>query len=240
MRIVINGPPKQGHRWLKCLLSNVYDLDVLGGKRKPVTRTAAVREWVKGGGFPDGTIYHQHSRYSPRLVEALEAAPAHLVTVLRNPYDTFVSYYYWAQDRAENDDTAEAQKRRRYRIVGKPLDDPEVLGYLTDHFGVSLKHAQEWLESGHAIPVRYEGLHHDPVAEVRRVTDLIAPVPTERIEAAVTACSAENMRQMSAKMSRHVRAGTVGDSKQRLTDAHLAIFRDRHAPLIRSLGYEVR
>jgi hypothetical protein len=41
-------------------------------------------------------------------------------------------------------------------------------------------------------------------------------------------------------MAMHVRSGTVGESKQHLTEAHLAVFRDQYADLIRALGYEVR
>ena len=36
---------------------------------------------------------HQHRRYSERWVDAIEAMPAHPVTIVRNPYDLFVSYY---------------------------------------------------------------------------------------------------------------------------------------------------
>lgn len=239
MRIVINGPPKQGHRWFKCILSNIYALEVLGGRRTPANKPSAIRDWVNAGGFPDETIYHQHIRFSARLVNALDSAPAHLVTVVRDPYDAFVSFYYWTQDRAAHEEGA-GKERRRHKIIGKPLDDPEVLDYLSHEFGENIAQAEAWFRSGRAIPVRYEGLHGDPVAETRRVTDLIGPVADERIEQALTFCSAENMRQRSAKLSRHVRAGVVGDSKQRLTDAHLAIFRERYGDLIRSLGYEVR
>ena len=41
-------------------------------------------------------------------------------------------------------------------------------------------------------------------------------------------------------MAWHVRTAKVGDSVEKLTEAQLAIFRERHADLIRSLGYEVR
>ena len=48
------------------------------------------------------------------------------------------------------------------------------------------------------------------------------------------------MRQISDKLERHVRSATVGESKQRLGEAHLAILREHHADVIRELGYEVR
>jgi hypothetical protein len=83
-------------------------------------------------------------------------------------------------------------------------------------------------------------LHHQPVAALTRVTEKMAPVEVGQIEVAIEACRAENMRQKSAVMAWNVRAAKVGDSRQRLTEAHLAIFRERYADQIRSLGYEVR
>lgn len=37
-----------------------------------------------------------------------------------------------------------------------------------------------------------------------------------------------------------IRAATVGDSRNHLSDARLAIFRERYGDLILRLGYEVR
>jgi len=88
--------------------------------------------------------------------------------------------------------------------------------------------------------VRYEDLHQQPVAALTHLTAQIEAVEQGRIETAIATCRAENMRQISAMMSWNVRAATVGDSRERLTEAHLAIFRERYADLIRSLGYEVR
>ena len=45
---------------------------------------------------------------------------------------------------------------------------------------------------------------------------------------------------MSGNMSKHVGTATVGDSRQRLTPVHLAIFRERHGDLIQRLGYDAR
>ncbi len=96
------------------------------------------------------------------------------------------------------------------------------------------------LHSGRAVVIRYEGLHRDPVGEATSVTDQIAPVAAAPIQQAIEACRAENMRQTDEKIAWHVRAAKVGDSRERLSEAHLTIFREKHADLIRSLGYEVR
>lgn len=240
MRVVINGPPKQGHRWLKCLLSDVYNLEILGGNKTPDAKPQALADWIAAGGFPDNTIFHQHARFSPRLADVLDAAPAHLLTPIRDPYDAFVSFYYWAQDRAAHREFKD-KPRPRDAIIGKPLDHPDVLAYLSGDYGRLLSQAATWLHSGRATPIRYEHLHGDALASLRSVTDRLGPVDdTVRLDRAVANCRSEVMRQSNAKYARHVRTATVGDSKQRLTEAHLAVFRDRYADLIRSLGYEVR
>jgi hypothetical protein len=48
------------------------------------------------------------------------------------------------------------------------------------------------------------------------------------------------MRKQGGGKSKHVRAAKIGDSREKLNDEHLAIFRERYADMIRALGYEVR
>jgi hypothetical protein len=125
-------------------------------------------------------------------------------------------------------------------MVGKSIDDPIILQYLADGFGQQLQRGYEWVHSGRAIVVRYEDLHGDPVEALTRVTNQIEPVEAARIERAVEACSADNMRQMSKRMAQHVRAAKVGDSRDKLSEPHLKIFREKYGELLTSLGYDVR
>jgi hypothetical protein len=242
MRIVIVSAPRSGNHWVECLLGTIYSLERKGGSKKPkATTPMAVQQWVLAGGFRDGWIMHMHRGFHASFCDVLEAVPAHLVTVVRDPYDAFVSRYYWTQNRMPSNPEHGA-RRPRHRMVGKPLDDPEVLAFLADPkgFATHLTQANAWLHSGRAIVVRYEDLHQCPVEALTRVTDQIAPVEPERIAAAIEECRAENMRQKSAMMAWNVRVAKVGDSRERLSEAHLAIFREQYADLIRSLGYEVR
>ena len=48
------------------------------------------------------------------------------------------------------------------------------------------------------------------------------------------------MRKMGGEHSKHVRAAKVGDSREKLTEEHLAVFREKYADMIHALGYEVR
>lgn len=243
MRIVITSPPKMGNKWLKCLLGTVYDLEWLLGDDTPATQPAKFQEWVEGGNFVDGAIFHQHCRFTTRLCDVIDAVPAHIVTIVRDPYDSFVSMYYWLQSRSAQDQARGKQRpkaRPKDQLIGAAIDSPESLAFLADHFGEYLKRALDWSSSGRAVVARYEALHRDPVAELTRITDAIAPVDPARVERAIEACQADNMRAISKKMASHIRSATVGDSRQRLSDPHYAIFRERYGDLIRSLGYEVR
>ncbi|MDQ3780703.1 MAG: sulfotransferase domain-containing protein [Chloroflexota bacterium] len=239
MRIVIVSSPKSGNHWIKCLMGQIYQLNWLGGDVKPLGSPAELTRLIARGGFPDDSIFHQHSRFSKGLADTLEATPARIVTIVRDPYDVFVSLFAWVQNRVAN----EGQTRRtrpRDILIGKPIDHPDVLNYLTHDFGDNIARANDWLHSGRAVVVRYEALHQDPVAELTRATEQITPISPERITDAIEACRVENMRQMNEKFTWHIRTAKVGDSKEKLSAEHLAIFRDRYSDAIRSLGYEVR
>src|SRR5215213_5337285 len=192
MRILIAAPPKTGNVWLKCLLGSIYDLRWLkDAEIPPRPEPALFEEWVERGGFPDGTIFHQHYRYSEEFCRAVEAVPAHLVTIVRDPYDAFVSTYFTIQQRAANGNLG---KSRSTALAGKPLDHPDTLAFLDgDGYGVNLRKAADWLHSGRAVVLRYEELLRDPIGTLTRATDQIAPAAPERIARAVEECSAENM-----------------------------------------------
>ena len=239
VRIVIAGPPKTGNVWLKCLLASVYDLRPLGPKLAPDRPSLeSFTAWVGQGRFRDGTIFHQHYEYSPELAAAIAAVPAHVVTIVRDPYDAFVSTYFTLQNHLDDENRRSAG---RHLLMGKPLDHPDVLAYLReDGYRSHLTMANDWLHSGRSLVVRYEDLHRDPEGTLAGLASRIAPVVPERLRQAIDACSADPLRTKGGARAKHVRSATVGDSKQRLGEPHLAIFRDRYADLVRSLGYEVR
>jgi Sulfotransferase domain len=239
VRIMIAGPPKAGNVWLKCLLGTVYGLRPLASQETPQRpQIELLQAWLDEGNFPDGTIFHQHYDYSDELADLIDAVPAHTATIIRDPYDGFVSSYFTIQ---EHKDSGQRRGRRRDAISGKSLGDPEVIEHLRNGgFRNNMRRARDWMESGRTLVVRYERLHSDPIEELRSVTDKIQPVPDERIAAAVAACSAENMRQLGGGKSKHVREAKVGDSREKLNEEHLAVFREKYADLIRALGYEVR
>jgi hypothetical protein len=239
VRIVIAGPPKTGNMWLKCLLGRAYGLRWLKPFETPERADLpALTSWLAAKRFPDGTIFHQHYDYTSEVADALDAVPAHLVTIVRDPYDAFVSTYYTLQQHsAENN-----QKGRKFtELMGKPLNDPAVIEFLRrGGYRNNLEKARAWASSGRAVVLRYEDLIQDPLAELRRATEMIAPVSVESLETAIDYCRADRMRQRTKGGSKHVRAATVGDSVRQLTADHLDAFREAYAEIITELGYSVR
>jgi len=238
MRVVISSAPKSGNRWLKCLLRQIYDLQALHGREKPPTQPEAFHAWADTS-FPEGAIFHQHCRFSPALCDAIDAVPAFSASIVRDPYDVFLSYYYWVQEQARHRPDRGGQ-RPKDDLAGKALADPAVLSFLADHFGANLQRALGWLQSGRAVIVRYEGLKRDPLAELTVATNNLGPVPEATIARAIETCRAENMRQMGKQKQWQVSDAQLGATREGLQEAHLAIFRERYADQIQSLGYDVR
>ena len=242
MRILIVAPPKTGNSWLKCLFSSVYGLDWLTSDRVPGgTSLQAFTAWLSSGGFPDNAVFHHHYAYSPQLVELARAESIHLATILRDPYDMFVSGYFFSQAQADNDKRLEKGKASgRDVMAGRAIDDPVVLDFLAERFDKQLQMGIDWLQSGASVVVRYEGLVDDPIAELRRATNQIQPVTEDAIRRAVESCQADALLNSRKGLRRRIRAATSGDWRNHLSPAHLEIFRDRHADRIQALGYEVR
>jgi hypothetical protein len=107
VRIVIVWSPKSGNHWIKCLMGQIYQLNWLGGDVKPLGSPAELTRLIARGGFPDDSIFHQHSRFSKGLADTLEATPARIVTIVRDPYDVFVSLFAWVQNRVANEGQTE-------------------------------------------------------------------------------------------------------------------------------------
>jgi hypothetical protein len=225
--------------WLKCLLGRAYGLRWLRPFETPERPdVASLSAWLAARSFPDDTIFHQHYDYSPELAALFRAVPAHLVTIVRDPYDAFVSTYYTLQHHAKGQN----QKGRKFtELMGKPLDDPEVIDFLKrGGYRNNLQKAKDWATSADAVVLRYEELSADPLAALTRACAHIAPIADDRLEVAIDYCRADRMRERTKGGKEHVRSATVGDSNRRLGPAHFDAFREAYSDLIVALGYPVR
>lgn len=225
--------------WLKCLLGRAYGLRWLRPHETPrQADLQALEGWLRTSSFPDDTIFHQHYDYSPEIVSLLQAVPATIVTIVRDPYDAFVSTYYTMQLHAES---ANQKGRKFTELMGKALDDPEVVGFLREGgYENNLRKGRDWALSGDAVLFRYEDLIADPLQALGAASPAIGPIDPKQFDVAVEYCTADRMRERTKGGKKHVRSATVGDSRKKLSQDHYDAFRVAYAELIRDLGYAVR
>jgi hypothetical protein len=234
MKIVIAGPPKTGNVWVENILAHAYGLTILKPPYIPSRSEEELEAFCEAGNFLDNSIFHQHFAPTDLFFEIASRAGCHLVTAIRDPYDTFVSLYFYIQ-----------RFREDFLRVGDPgaaiidlaIDHPTVLDFLRHGFRANLESAQEWLSAGRSIVVRYEDLHADPVREIDRVTAQIQPIADDIVKAAINASDVNVLRNKNEDLAKHIRVGKAGDWRNYLTDEHLHIFREYHRDIIEYLGY---
>lgn len=236
MRILVAGPPKTGNIWVEQILATIYNLSKLSGKHLPKFDISSFIDFVERGLFIDDSIFHQHFSFSNDLCYLCSMIDCQIVTVIRDPYDAFVSLFYYIQ---RFSDQFAAIGGLNAQAIGKDIDHPIVIDILRVTFRRYLILANDWVRSGRSIVVRYEQLHDDAFHEVKAVTDRIRPVPNAAINEAIAACTADNMRKEGGYMQMHIRSASVGDWRNHLTAAHLEVFRSDLADLVVGLGYRV-
>jgi hypothetical protein len=240
MRVLVAAPPKTGNVWLERLLSLAFGLhwireaptvDYWGAKD-----VGALCQFLASGRLPKMTICHQHFWPSEELFDVARDWDIALATTLRDPYDQFVSWYWFIQRFAK---TFVAARDPGAIAIGKTIDDPEVLALLATHFGRFLDQAAAWLDCGRSLVVRYEDLHKCPTRVLADAGEWLGMDQVLSGEEVIGLARAEAMRQISPDLSLHVRAACVGDWRNHLTERHLDVFRAHHRRRIEQLGYVV-
>lgn len=222
--------------WVKAILKAIYNLDILRNIRGG--EPDLVKAYVDAGEFRDHSIIHGHFPPQEGFFEALKSAPSSIVTPLRNPYDTFVSLYFFVNNHPK---AVQSPDDPVTMMVGKPIDHVDVLDYLAasggyeTHLALSLA----WIQSGQAVLTRYEHLMADPFREVTRITNAIRPAHHDVIRQAIMQSSAEETRKKGDYWRIHVRSGKVGDWRKYLTPKHLDILRTNFGEMIDATGYMV-
>jgi hypothetical protein len=241
MRVLIAAPPKTGNVWFEKLVSLAFDLKWV--RTAPpydywATRDAApLVDFIKDGAYPDGSVFHQHYWPSDQFLRIARDQGIFLVTTLRDPYDQFVSWYFYIQNFAE---AFVAARDPGQRAIGKPIDHPDVLDLLANEFGAFLDQGIAWLHSGQSLVVRYEDLQAGAEAALTAAQRYFGVAPAMDLAQAAAGASAAAMRREDAALARHIRTGRSGGWRDALSDVHLDILRRQHAERIARLGYAVR
>jgi estrone sulfotransferase len=185
-----------------------------------------------------GSLAQYNEMADPRFLLCHAMCDEHMpkvVYVIRDPRDTMVSYWH-------------------YRKFLSPDFNLPLADFLTskDHWPCDWdEHVTSWLlpqSHPHLLLVRYEDMHKDAAAVLRRVLEFAGVQQTAaRIEAAVEASRFENMRAAEERFGvigkagdeneRFVRKGRVGSWQEEMGYSELRILEEKYGNVMRQVGY---
>ena len=71
-------------------------------KRRSDPNSTSSRRGSKAASFPTGRSFISTTTTQPELADLIDAVPAHTVTIIRDPYDGFVSSYFTIQQHKDD------------------------------------------------------------------------------------------------------------------------------------------
>jgi len=237
MKVLIAAPRKSGSARLRCLLSFAYTLTSAPSRGVPdQDDTDALAGWL--GGLPESGIVSTDFDFTPEFREASIRHAISLVAILRHPFDLFVSNYDVAQQRALRGKPATRDDAMWSPLVGKSLDDLDVLDYARNGFAGEITWLHRWHESD-TPTIRFEQVEADPAGALTALTAALGAIDDAGIARAVALCPAENTVQNRPERGRRMEALPAGAWQERLPTATLHILRERFTADVRRLGYEI-
>ncbi len=152
MRLIVASPPKTGNIWLKNLLIGAYNIKQ--GDDQPLDTYEDFVDFIKGDRFDDDTVIHLHPEPTDAYFELADSVGATTITILRDPYDVFVSLYHYAQrfkDELINNHDPLSE------LINKQLDDEATFDYLMGNRSIE-DWGREYYEqygkaAGHTLPI---------------------------------------------------------------------------------------
>jgi hypothetical protein len=237
MRVLISAPRKTGSALLRCLLASAYGLNILGRRDAPSsTDTAAVSSWLAD--FPDQSIASVDYPWSTDLAKTTADRGITPVGILRHPFDLFVSNYDVAHQRARRKKVDDEDSKLWPQLAGLELDDPAMLAYARDGFDAEVQWLHGWRDSGAAV-VRFEELDAFPAKAFSSLGHQLGALDSAAIDRAVEMCPPESFIVSRPFRGRRMGNLSAGSWRERLPEALKATLRERYAPDVERLGYEV-
>lgn len=203
-RLMILSCPKTGNAWLRQLLSYAYGVPVV----------SLPRDWDDsvGPALPRAFVSHQHFWPTERLVRWIAENDVAVLTTIRHPGDTLLSYFHYARWQQVDDDPSFVQLRADGATPGRAA-----LQFAAGGFAQAYAISTAWAQVGAEV-VRYEDLVRDPVARLRAIGERVAHLCEDAIKPAVVLCQPAYMTQSGQVDARHIRTGRAGGWQMELAD----------------------
>lgn len=211
LKLMILSCPKTGNAWLRQLLHYAYGIPLVG----------LPADWSEAAGLalPQAFVGHQHFAPTERLVRWIAEHEVTVLTTIRHPGDTFLSYFHYARWQRAEDDPSYARLREDGAAPGKAA-----LQFAAAEFAQAYAISLAWAGLGAEV-VRYEDLVTDPVSRLRALGDRIADVPERAARRAAVLCQPAHMTQAGQVDRRHIRTGRSGGWQTELADEFVAAMR---------------
>lgn len=195
LKILILSAPKTGNTWLRWLLHYAYSL--------PFADIPLVWDEACARTLPPSFVTHQHLPPSEALVRWLVRNDVVVLTTIRHPADTFLSYFHYLKWTEAGTDPANERLLRDGERPGR-----NALKYVEFSFTQVYAVSLAWARLGARV-VRYEDLLADPLGELRAITAAISPLDDERLQNATLLCRPEHLTGPGLVDPRHLRTGTA-------------------------------
>ena len=213
LKLMILSCPKTGNSWLRQLLHFAYGVPIVG---LPANWSDST-----GQSLPEAFVGHQHLAPTERLVRWIAENGVTVLTTIRHPADTLLSYFHYARWQDAEHDRSFSQLRSDGENPGTAA-----LRFAASEFAQAYAISLNWARLG-AIVVRYEDLVQDPVAGLRALGDRIATLTEQDITRAVILCKPKYMSQSRAVDARHIRTARAGAWREQLSDAFVEVMVNR-------------
>jgi hypothetical protein len=208
LKLMILSCPKTGNAWLRQLLHHAYGVPIVG----------LPADWndTTSGALPQAFVGHQHLAPTETLVRWIAANHATVLTTIRHPGDTLLSYFHYARWQQQSADASFAALRADGESPGRSL-----LRFATRDFAQAYATSLAWASLGAEV-VRYEDLVQDPVARLLALGERVSPLTEWAAKRAAVLCQPMHMKQSGQVDPRHIRTGRAGGWQADLSDECVA------------------
>jgi hypothetical protein len=226
LKIIILSAPKTGNTWLRWLLHEAY--------RIPIVELP--EEWTPEcvDDLPPSFVTHQHLFPSESLVRWLVESKAVVLTMIRHPADTFLSYFHYVKWHGTGLDPSAETLIQDGDRPGK-----NALKYLKYSFPRSYTISLVWANLGSHV-VRYEDLLADPLSQLGEISSKIVPLDEERLKTAVLLCRPEYLTRPGLVDPLHLRTRSarrwIQELPSEIVDAMASI--QAYASTCKMYGYD--
>lgn len=234
MKIVIVSPPKSGAQCLRCLVATAYGLRAVDARDAPTTCDPGdILNWLQA--LPENCVTHTNLPFDPALTDASSDHGATFITIVRHPFDLFVTEREVLINRKQ-------RANRRSRMDVDPIDersprpdvdrqDPLIA------FAGALKSLLDWTR-GATVVLRYEDILERPESTLAAVSRHIGPLDLDQIAHAVKLCPSEQRIFSGGNRGARMAEIAPGSWRTDIDPATLNELQRRFALSVVDLGYE--